>query len=229
MRQGVKISLEGIDGVGKTTQTPVVEEYLQDRGYSVYFKPCRNNMLGEGIDNDIVKILKGSRKALEEVPAAEVLLNAARTMFLHEKYIKEQLEKGEAVLCDRDIDTALAYSMPSLRRQYPEKTTRQLSKWMLGAYSIEPTVPDLTLLLDANTGVALGRALSDDVPNERAIFDEDGVAFLEEVQDNYRELHTMFPDRIKRIDVTDRSISEVSAELIGAVGLFLDQHEGGMA
>lgn len=228
-RQGIKISLEGIDGVGKSTQLPVLNDFLIDRGYDVYVKPCRNNFAGNGLDGTLLGVLKGSRHELAAFPAAEVLLAAARSLIIHDTYLAGHLAAEGVVLCDRDIDSAVAYSLPGLQRRYPDKNPQWLANWVMGAYAPEPVTPDLTLWLDAPLEVALGRAMDDDAPNERAIFDEHGVALIQEVQTAYQGLHELFPDRIQRIDVSQKTAPEVSEELLERLDLFLADPSRGVA
>ena len=222
--RGLKISLEGIDGAGKTTQTSMIQDHLRNRGHDVLFKPCRNSTFTEGVDNDILQILQQSRRELRDAPATEALLTAARMLYVHTVRLDDHLNAGGTVLCDRDIDTAVAYSMPGLKQKYPGRTTAELAGWMTAAVSIEHTMPDLTLFFDVDPGIALARAMSDEVPNERAVFDEGGVAYINEVSRHYRELHGLYPDRIHRIDVSERGIEEVGSLALGAIDTFLDQN-----
>lgn len=224
--RGVKISLEGIDGVGKSTQKDPLKKYLEGKGYEVFVKPCRNDIKSADIDNAILTLIKESSKSLRKAPATEVLLQAARMLYVNERLgIEETLSTGAVVLCDRDIDTAMAYAMPDMQRKHEASSTRKLARWILGLYAIEHTMPDLTLWLDAETDTALNRAMSDEMPNERAIFDDNGVAYIKEVREVYRELHAMFPERIKRVDVNNKTADEVSDEIAYTVGVFLNDKE----
>lgn len=222
--KGLKISLEGIDGAGKTTQTERVKGFLEQQGHDVLFKPCRNNTFTAGIDNDILQLIKRSGEEFSMLPAAEVLLTAARTLIVHEGYLKEHLSSGGTVLCDRDIDTTIAYSLPQLKRSYPDRSTAQLAGWIMDTVSIEQTTPDLTILFDVDPSIAVGRALSDDNPQERAVFSEHDVTYIKEVSSYYKDLRQLYPERIQRIDVSEMSIQEVGSTVLHTVSTFLDEY-----
>lgn len=224
MRRGIKISLEGIDGAGKTTQLKHMVEHIQERGFNTLVKPCRNNTDSDGLDGKLLSIVKCDEE-IRSYPVTDALVSAARILYVDEKIINPHLEKGGAVIADRDIDTAIAYSLPDLHRANPELSKDSYIEWMLGIYGVRHAMPDLTIYLDVDPERALSRALNDDIPNERIIFTDKDLSFMRLVQEGYEHLRDRNPGRIKSIDVNDMSISEVSEEISLHINNLIDDRE----
>lgn len=224
MRRGFKISLEGIDGAGKTTQLRHVVSHLQDSGFKPMIKPCRNNTNSDELDGRLLSIIKRDEE-MRRYPITDALASAARTLYVDEKIINPHLEKGGVVVADRDIDTAIAYSLPDLQKSYPEVDIDLYVTWMLGVYSVRHAMPDLTIYLDIAPERALSRALNDDIPNERIIFNDQDLVFMQSVQQGYSRLIERSPDRIYPIDVNDKSIDEVSEEISHHINRFINRRD----
>lgn len=208
---GVKISLEGIDGVGKTTQFQLLNKRFADEGQNAYFKPDRNSLDSRDLDNEILGLIKSNQSKLQKYADSDVLLQAARAGFIHNTKIREKLKEGGIIICDRDIDTAVAYSMPNLQDQFPDKRPMELVRWIESLQSLSGYIPDLTILLHADLAIALNRATDDDKPNsnERAVFTDNGRKYLKRVMGYYSMLAALHSDRIVSIDVNNKSITDV--------------------
>lgn len=105
MQRGIMISLEGIDGAGKTTQRDVVEEYLQEKGikYIVTREPG-----GTYIAEKIRELLLANHDEPMDIVAETMLFYAARKQHIA-AVIEPHLAKGYVVLCDRFADSSFAY------------------------------------------------------------------------------------------------------------------------
>lgn len=219
--RGFKISLEGIDGAGKTTQLSHATEYMTDHGFDVLVKPCRNNIDSSGIDSDLLKIVKYS-DSIRRDAATSALLSAARTSYMDENVLNPHLANGGVIIADRDIDTAVAYSLPDLVDKYPQRKPEEHIDWLLGLYSVNHAIPDLTIYLDVEPKRALQRALDDEVPNERVIVTDENLQYIALVQQGYQRIIERNQGRIRVINVNERAVAEVSEAVTAHLDTFLD-------
>ena len=147
MRHGLFITLEGIDGTGKSTQLRLLVQYLKKRGLPVRVtREPGGTKLGERIR----KILLDSKTTHLSSLAELALMYAARAQHL-EEVIRPALAKGEIVVSDRYNDASLAYQ--GYGRKLGIETVRAFDRIVSGR-----TQPDLTILLDLAPRLSLGRA-----------------------------------------------------------------------
>jgi dTMP kinase len=201
--QGRFVTLEGIEGVGKSTQTARLSNTLGERGVAhVVTREPGGTPLAEKI-RDLVLHAGGER-----VPdAAELLLMfAARAVHL-ENFIEPHLDAGRWVICDRFTDATYAYQGGG--RGMSEQDIRQLESLVQGARR-----PDLTLLLDVPVSVGLERARS-----RRALaqgdtdrFERERAEFFERVRRAYLARAAAEPQRVAVIDAA-RGIDAVAADI----------------
>jgi dTMP kinase len=188
VKKGIFISLEGIEGTGKSTQSKLLSESLSAAGYEVLltFEPG-----GTRIGQRIREILlQPDHKEMS--PVAELMLyNAERNQHLHE-VIFPALERGAVVITDRYTDSTVAY------QGYGRGIDIKLLK-SIDAISTKGFMPDLTILfdLDVKTGLARNRGV-----NKVDRFELEDVAFHEKVRSGYLELARLEPERIKIIDAS---------------------------
>ncbi len=103
--KGIFITMEGLDGSGKSTQIRLLEEYLQDKGYNVV---VTREPGGTRISEDIRKVILDTSNT-NMSPYTEALLYAAsRAQHVHE-VILPALRDGKIVICDRFVDSSLVY------------------------------------------------------------------------------------------------------------------------
>ena len=192
------ISIEGGEGVGKSTNIAVLENWLQrqqirycltrEPGGTPLAEKMRELLLG--IDDETL------------APAAELLLVfAARAQHLAE-VIRPALSRGEWVLCDRFTDATYAYQ--GAGRGLPSAHIQQLERQVQAGLQ-----PDVTLLLDAPIEVGMARAGK---RGELDRFESEEHAFFERVRQCYLERARLEPERFRVIN-TDRSLQAIGKEL----------------
>lgn len=183
MRRGLLVTLEGIDGCGKSTQVELL----------------RNRMSQKGIDHIIVRepggtaVGESTRQILlnnSYSPSlqSEIFLYMAARSELTTQVIEPALKSGQLVLCDRFIDSTLAYQ--GFGGGADLEMIRYLSSIATGGI-----VPDLTILLDLPVKDAVGRrgALADRMESK-------DIRFHQRVRNGYLEIAHNEPERIKTVD-----------------------------
>jgi dTMP kinase len=190
--KGLFITFEGLDGCGKSTQMEFLAEALAARGYVVAVtREPGGTPLGEGIRDMLLDPRHHGMSA-----RAEALLYAAARAHLVEQVIRPALEDGQVVLCDRYIDSSLAYQ--GYGRGLGSDYIMLVNDW-----GTDGLYPDLTLFLDLDDAVRSTRMAA--VPDRLEAEDE---AFHQRVLQGYRELLMLHRHRIRRVDATG-SESEV--------------------
>jgi dTMP kinase len=196
------LTIEGIEGVGKTTQVARLSAALTDRGIAhVVTREPGGTPLAERI-RDIV--LNARDEALP--PVAELLLMfAARAVHLA-NHLEPNLLAGRWVVCDRFTDATYAYQGGG--RRLSADTIRQLETMVQGARR-----PDLTLLLDAPVEQALRRARQRNAEAAADRFESERAEFFERVRQVYLSRASAEPKRIVPIDAS-RSADLVAARIL---------------
>lgn len=195
--RGRLITIEGVEGVGKSSVLPVIKNYLTDHGVEVLqTREPGGTELGEQLREVLLTTDQ------EIVPAAELLLMFAARAQHAEKVIQPALNSGVWVLCDRFTDSSFAYQGGG--RQLGLERVESLEKLVLGAFKA-----DLTLLLDATRETSLERT------KKRREFDRietEGDEFFERVKNAFLERARLHPERMKIIDANP-DLKTVSASL----------------
>lgn len=187
------ITLEGIEGSGKTTQIGRLVEFLEDRGIEcVTTRQPGGTLIGENIRSIL---LDPANSAL--APMTELLLYMAdRAQHIYE-LIRPCLKAGKAVICDRYFDATVVYQ--GFARGLNIELIRQLHQILF-----DNLKPDVTLLLDLAPKVGLQRAWQQLNNGQRSghesRFEAETVAFHEKVRAGYLELARLEPDRFRIID-----------------------------
>ncbi len=199
------VTLEGIEGVGKSTNLGYLEQLLVAAGEKVIVtREPGGTRLGEAIRR---WVLEGDHSNLSaEVEA--LLMFAARAQHL-EEVIRPALADGAWVLCDRFTDATIAYQGGG--RGAAVELLRQLKR----AVQLD-LEPDLTLLFDAPVEVGLERIADRDHDH----FEREDRAFFDRVRTTYLELAERYPERIKRIDAA-QPLETVKQELNGHLSALL--------
>lgn len=190
------ITLEGGEGVGKTTNLEFIEQHMARRGIEfIRTREPGGTPLGEAVRG----LLLGFQGMNAE--AELLLVFAARAQHVKE-VIRPALEAGRWVICDRFTDASYAYQGGG--RGLDTAAIGFLENWVQ-----EGLQPDLTLLLDAPVEVGMGRAKNRG-PADR--FEAETMAFFARVRAAYLERAERFPERIGRVDAS-RPLPEVQADI----------------
>ena len=175
------ITLEGPEGSGKTSHLPHLVDYLRDKGHIVF---ATREPGGTSIGEQIREVIHDLRNQ-EMHPRAETLLYQAARAQIVEQVIKPRLAAGEVVISDRYYDSTIAYQ--GYGHQQDLDQVRALVKYATGGL-----VPDLTILLDLDVEVGLGRKQKD---NEWNRLDAYTVDFHKRVRAGYLKMVEAEPDR----------------------------------
>lgn len=190
-KKGYFITFEGADGSGKTTQLNKVKEYLELKGYDVVVTREPGALeTGKQIRN----ILLHSENPVSN--RCEMFLFLADRANHIEMFIEPNLNEGKVVLCDRHTDSTIAY------QGYGRGQDIKLLK-DLNAIATDKVKPDLTLLYDVSTEIAMQR-----VGSEKDRMESAGIEFHKKVRNGYLELQKENPNRIKLINA-DKTVEEV--------------------
>lgn len=180
------ITLEGPEGSGKTSHVPHLVEFLREEGYVVF--PTREPG-GTSIGEQIREVLH-SLKNTEMHPRTETLLyQAARAQFV-EQVVRPRLALGEIVLSDRYADSTVAYQ--GYGHQQDLEQVLALVKYATGGLA-----PDLTVLLDVDVEVGIGRKSKSQEWNR---LDAYTLEFHQRVRAGYLEMVTREPSRWAVVD-----------------------------
>lgn len=200
--KGTFITFEGCEGVGKSRQIHLLEEYLKKNNVK-YFLTREPG--GTPVSEQIRSvILDGKNEDMAD--GCEALLYAAARAQLLETEIKPRLERGELVLCDRYIDSSLAYQgyARGLGVEFIEK---------INNYAMENFMPDYTLFLNLPPEQAFLRKGGVD-KNDR--LELSGMEFHKKVYDGYLSLAKRFSDRFIVIDASGEK-EQTHAKIINAL------------
>jgi dTMP kinase len=203
--EGLFVTFEGGDGVGKSTQARLLEEWLTDAGRTVVRTREPGGTEVGVLIRDIVLHHRGEVSA-----RAEALLYAADRAHHVESVVRPALARGEVVIQDRYLDSSVAYQ--GAGRVLGADEVRELSLW-----AVEGLLPDLTVLLDLDPGIARGRLDADDKPFDR--LESEKAEFHERVREAFLGLATAEPGRFLVLDAAlpPIELAAVVRERVGAL------------
>lgn len=206
--RGKFITIEGGEGVGKSTNIEFIKRLLEQRGIEcLVTREPGGTPMAEEIREVLIK-----NRSEEVVSEAELLLMfAARAQHLGRK-ILPALESGVWVISDRFTDATYAYQ--SGGRGVPEHKVALLESFVQGELR-----PDLTLLLDAPIEVGMERARN---RGKLDRFEEEQAAFFNRVRQNYLSRAEQSPERFKVVDAT-QALEKVQDDI---TNVMLSQLEG---
>lgn len=203
---GKFITIEGVEGVGKTTNIAFIKTWLEQQGidYVATREPG-----GTPLAEDIREILLSPRDELVNEDTELLMMFAARAQHLAE-VILPALNRGQWVLCDRFTDATYAYQGGG-RGVSMEKIT-VLENLVQGELR-----PDLTFLLDLPVALGLDRAKSRSQPDR---FEREKLNFFEKVRACYLDRVKATPDRYRIIDAS-QTLDKVQSDLTVALNTFM--------
>lgn len=196
---GLFITFEGADATGKSTQVKLLAEALRNRGLEYVLTrepggtPTAERIRELVLDPD-----------LHVGDQAELLLYLAARAEHVQQLIKPALDADKFVICDRFMDSTLAYQ--GIARGLG--LTEVLS---INDFAIDGVVPDITFLLHADASVIEQRRIFRGLLPDRLEAEDDG--FKERVRRGFLQIQQLYPERIKLIDAA-RSIDEVHADIV---------------
>ncbi|MBS4462748.1 dTMP kinase [Aerococcaceae bacterium zg-B36] len=197
MKQGHFITFEGPEGAGKTTVIQLLVKELKEKGYHDIVVTREPG--GSQIAEQIRTVILDSNNTLMDKRTEALLFAAARRQHLVE-VVLPALEQGKVVLCDRFIDSSLAYQ--GLARDI------EIEKiWEINQFAIEGTLPDLTLLIDVPAEIGLKRIHNARKDEKFDRLDQEALEFHQQVREAFLLLANEHA-RIKVIDGT-QSIEQV--------------------
>ena len=192
------VTFEGLDGSGKSTQAELLRVRLQADGVDVVStREPGGTELGEGVRN---LVLHGG----DVGPWAEALLYVAARAQLVDDVIRPALERGAAVICDRYVDSSVAY----------QGTGRQLGLDRildLNLAAVRGLLPDRTFLLELDPDEVASR-----IQRHYDRLEREGDDFRRRAADGYRRLAARFPERIVVLDAA-RPANDIAEEVYGAL------------
>ncbi len=183
--QGIFIAFEGGEGTGKSTQSKLLAQWLEQEGESVVLT---REPGGTDLGKDLRKILLGHETGAIS-PRAEALLYAADRAHHVYSVIRPALDRGDVVITDRYFDSSAAYQGAG-RILNPAEVAR-ISRW-----ATESLYPTLTILIDVPAEIGLGRLQS------RDRLEAESNDFHERVRQEYLQIAMMDPERYFVVDGT---------------------------
>jgi dTMP kinase len=203
MTRGKLITIEGIDGAGKTTLARRLAETLRARGVEA-------ELLREPGGVRVAELIRELVKDADLAVGArtEALLYAAARAQLVDEALAPLLARGVCVLLDRFVDSSLAYQ--GAGRELGLAAVREINDFATGGLT-----PDLTLLLTVDPALGRERSAQRAIAPDRLEREDDG--FFERIANAYRELASAAPQRIRTIDAAQPPEAVLDAAL-AAVG-----------
>ncbi|MDX1572682.1 MAG: dTMP kinase [Methylophaga sp.] len=198
---GKFISLEGIEGAGKSTQLAFIADYLRARGIDVLVtREPGGTQLGE----QIRELLLTPRDEKMVDDAELLLMFAARVQHLQQT-ILPALHRGQWVVSDRFVDATFAYQGGG--RQISHERIDSLADW-----SLQGVTTDLTFLFDLPVALGLDRVGRRGNIKDR--FEREKNSFFDQVRQRYLQVAEAEPDRVKIIDAA-QSVDNIQQQLTG--------------
>lgn len=192
--------MEGPDGSGKSTQIELLKKHLEDQGYTVTLS---REPGGTPISEKIREIILDNKNS-EMTSMTEALLYAASRAQHVAEVILPAIEAGNIVICDRYVDSSLAYQ--GYGRHLGESVA------VINQYAVDGLLPNLTLLFKMDPSIGRNR-ISDDVKDR---LEAEKLQFHQDVYQGYLEIEKKYSDRVVGINA-ERSIEEISKDVCACV------------
>ena len=190
--KGLFITIEGPDGAGKSSLVRRLQKAIQeetDRPLVMTREPG-----GSDIAEEIRKILLNPVHTKMDARTEALLLAAGRRQHVVEK-IRPALSRGDIVLCDRFVDSSIAYQGQARGIGVEEIKA-------INAFAIEGLKPDLTIYLDVEAEVGLSRIRDKKSNRSQDRLELEAITFHEEVRKGYAQLISQEPERFTIIDAS---------------------------
>ena len=204
MNKGKFITIDGVEGAGKSTQIDLICSYLHRKGIEIVrTREPGGTDIGEKIRSVLLDVDNKEMHSDTEL----LLMFSSRNELIQNKIIPA-LNDGKWVVSDRFTDASFAYQgggrMLSLDR------IAKLENWVLGSFK-----PDLTFLLDISVEIGMTRV---EARNAKDRIEQEERAFFERVRSVFIERSKIYPDRIKLINA-ERSVDEIQTQIQSIIEL----------
>lgn len=196
MERGLFITFEGADGCGKTTQIELFDKYLREKGYNTLLT---REPGAKGLGMQLREILLNYEGEIS--PNCESFLFLADRAQHIDCIIKPALEKKKVILCDRHIDSTVAYQ--GYGRKLDIEKIKYLNNLATGGLK-----PDLTIIFDVDVETSMKR-----VGKNKDRMEASGIGFFNRVRNGYLDIAQNEPSRVKVIDSSD-SIKNIHKKVV---------------
>ncbi len=183
MKKGFFVTIEGCEGVGKSTQLNFLKEYLEKTEQDVYFT---REPGGVEISEEIRKIILNP-KFTQMTDKTEMLLYASSRAQLMAEQIIPKLDGGVTVICDRFIDSSYAYQ--GYARGLGIENVKKVNEYVVEGY-----MPDLTIFIDLSPDKSFRRRNNKVILNDR--LETEDLSFHMKVYEGYKEAERLSEGRI---------------------------------
>lgn len=194
--KGIFITLEGPDGAGKSTQVENIKSYFENAGREVVVS---REPGGTPISEKLRNIVLDNGNAEMDDITEMFVYAAARAQHVSEK-IRPALDKGSVVVCDRFVDSSIAY------QGYGRNLGDQVGE--VNRYATGGLEPDVTFFMDLDPEIGRSR-IGKDV---RDRLEQQKLDFHYRVYEGYKAICEKYPERVVRIDAT-RTIDEIKEDI----------------
>ncbi|WP_372631888.1 dTMP kinase [Cohnella sp.] len=212
MKRGYFFSAEGNEGAGKSTIVMMASQYLTSKGLEVI---TTREPGGITIAEQIRSVILDKNNTMMDGRTEALLYAAARRQHLKEK-ISPTLSEGKTIICDRFIDSSLAYQGYARGLGVDEVLS-------INQFATDNLFPDLTLYLDVDPELGLKR-IQEHENREINRLDLESLAFHKKVREGYLEVINRFPDRIIKINANE-TLNVVFEEVKQVLDQFLAKNE----
>nr|WP_198946065.1 dTMP kinase [Terribacillus sp. 7520-G] len=209
---GLFITLEGGEGAGKTSAIPLLAARLEKEGYQVL---ATREPGGIEIAEAIRAVILDPANTSMDGRTEALLYAAARRQHLVEK-VWPALKKGMIVLCDRFVDSSLAYQ--GYTRGLGMEEVLDINR-----FAVENTMPDLTLFFDISPEAGLAR-ISENKGREKNRLDLEALSFHESVYEGYQILREQYKHRYVTLDAS-KPLADVAEDAVQEIMAFLQDKE----
>lgn len=192
MKKGYFITLEGNEGAGKSSIVEMAAQYLSSKGLEVI---TSREPGGIAIAEQIRSVILDKNNTMMDGRTEALLYAAARRQHYIEK-ISPSLQDGKTIICDRFIDSSLAYQGHARGLGIDEILS-------INEFAVDGMFPDLTLYLDVNPEIGLQR-IRENENREVNRLDLESLSFHHKVREGYLEVVNRFPERIVKINANEQ-------------------------
>jgi dTMP kinase len=194
---GKLITLEGIDGSGKSTITKRLKRYFHDNPNVIFTREPTSEWIGEAVYRAI---------SSEIDPLAELFLFIADHADHLSRTIKPALDNNKIIISDRYSDSRYAYQGATLKGLFEHPV-----EWVMGLHQGWSLVPEFTILFDVHPKIGITR-----VNNRSNSTKYETINFLEQVRSNYFKLVEMEPERFLVVNA-EQPLDEVADRVLAAI------------